>query len=419
MIRLVSLATALVFVVLASTAITQHTRSLTGQVTYRERIALAPNATLLVEVTTANQAVLAEARIPTEGRQMPIPFSIDLPGGAEGTLRAGLSTGSRIDWLSDPVEIDTDMSGGVGELVLHRHRPMGFVSAFRCGDRVIHLGFAGDSAVMDTGTKRLILRRVRAASGARYESEGDPDTWFWNRGDSAMVSLAGDELPECRLTFPMDDTPYRAGGNEPFWSVTIEAGEMTLTRLGMDDLTMPVTETGLTDTGDILIIAADPERALRAVLLRRPTLCRDTMTGMPHPETAALSMGDKTIRGCGGDPWSLLTGRTWVVEDIGSAGVIDTARATMGFDGAGRVYGSGSCNLYNGPATLTGETLSVGNLATTGRACPDAIMTQERRFFDALTKVIGFDIGPDGALILRGPSGPLVTARAETDGSAP
>lgn len=46
-------------------------------------------------------------------------------------------------------------------------------------------------------------------------------------------------------------------------------------------------------------------------------------------------------------------------------------------------------------------------------------MAQERRFLDTLTQVISFDIGPDGALILRGPSGPLVTARAATDGSAP
>ncbi|GEM_PF-3053461 len=46
-------------------------------------------------------------------------------------------------------------------------------------------------------------------------------------------------------------------------------------------------------------------------------------------------------------------------------------------------------------------------------------MTQERRFLDALTQVIGLEIGPDGAVILRGPSSPLVTARAAIDGSAP
>ena len=405
--------------ILCSAAFAQDGRILSGEVTYRERIALPPDAVLMVEVTAIDRSMIAEARIATGDRQVPIPFEIDVPGDTAGTLRAGLSTGGRVDWLSDPVEVDAGMSGDIGELVLHRFQPMGFVSAFRCGDRTIRVGFAGESAVLDTGSERLVLEPSRAASGARYEAEGDPDTWFWNQGDSALVSLAGEELPECRLSLPVDDMPYRAGGNEPFWSVTIEAGQMTLIRLGMDDLTMPVTETGMTDAGDILIIAADRERALRTVILRKPILCRDSMTGMPHPETVDLSMGDHTITGCGGDPWSLLVGRTWVVEDIAGGGVIDNARATMGFDGAGRVYGSGSCNRYNGPATLTGETLSFGAMASTSMACPEALMTQERRFFEALAEVSGFDIDETGALILRGPGGPLILARAATDGSAP
>jgi heat shock protein HslJ len=405
--------------VLCSAAFAQDNRVLSGEVSYRERVALSPDAVLMIEVTAIDRSMIAQERIPTGGRQVPIPFEIEVPGDAEGTLRAGLSTGGRVDWLGEPVEIDAGMSGDIGELVLNRFQPMGFVSAFRCGDRMISVGFAGDNAILDTGSERLILAPSRAASGARYEAESDPDTWFWNQGDSALVSLGGEELPECHMSVPMDDTPYRAGGNEPFWSMTIEAGQMTLVRLGMDDLTMPVTETSLTDAGDILVIATDTERALRAVILRKPTLCRDSMTGMPHPETVELSMGDNTIMGCGGDPWSLLVGRTWVVEDIGGAGVVDTARTTMGFDDAGRVYGSGSCNRYNGPATLTGETLSFGALASTSMACPDALMTQERRFFDALAEVSRFDIDATGALILHGPGGPLVTARAATDGSAP
>lgn len=404
---------------LCSPGFAQDNRILSGEVSYRERIALPPDAILIVEVMGIDRSLIAEARIPTEGRQVPIPFEIEVPNDAEGTLRAGLSTGGRVDWLSDSVESDATTSGDIGELALRRFQPKGFVATFRCGDRVIRVGFSDEDAVLDAGSERLILAPSRAASGSRYEAEGDPDTWFWNQGDSALVSLGGEELPECRMSLPMEDAPYRAGGNEPFWSMTIEAGQMTLLRLGMDDLTMPVTENGLSDTGDILIIAADTERALRAVILRKPTLCRDSMTGMPHPETVELSMGDHTIKGCGGDPWSLLVGRTWVIEDIAGGGVIDRARATMGFDAAGRVYGSGSCNRYNGPATLNGETLSLGALASTKMACPEAIMTQEQRFFSALSEVSGFDIDETGALILRGPSGPLVLARAATDGSAP
>jgi heat shock protein HslJ/uncharacterized lipoprotein YbaY len=412
-------AAGLAALLISTAAIGQEDRLLSGSVTYLDRMALPPGATVLVDLFGLDQRVLAESRTVTDGEQVPIPFEIAVPAEAGGTLRAGIATGGRMIWISEPLAIAPDTPADLGEIVLSRHQPMGFASAFRCGGQTIRVGFAGDDAVMDTGAARVVLKPVPAASGARYEAEGDPDTWFWNQGDNALVSIEGTELPECQITFPMDETPYRASGNEPFWSLVIEAGEMTLTRLGMDDLTMPVTETGMTDTGQILVIAADPERALRTVILRDDTLCRDTMTGMPHPETVSVSMGDNTITGCGGDPWALLTGRTWVVEDIGGAGVIDTARATLGFLPTGRVFGNDSCNRYMGPAVLTGETLTFGALATTMMACPEAMMAQERRFLDALAQVTGFDIDATGALILRGPDGALITARAATDGSAP
>ena len=45
-------------------------------------------------------------------------------------------------------------------------------------------------------------------------------------------------------------------------------------------------------------------------------------------------------------------------------------------------------------------------------ACPEDIMAQEQAFFAALEQVISFDIGEDGALILRGPEGPVMRAVA-------
>ncbi|MBF9059926.1 META domain-containing protein [Rhodobacterales bacterium HKCCSP123] len=397
-------------------AVAQADRVLSGSVTYRDRMALAPDAILLIEVADPGGALLAEARIPTEGRQVPIPFAVTLPDGGEGTLRAGLAVGGQVIWLGDPVPV-TAGAQEMDELVLPRFEPMGFATAVRCGDSTIQLGFADGAAVMDTGTARLMLQPAPAASGARYEMVDDPATWLWTRGDSALVSIGGAELPECRIALPLDPTPYDAGGNEPFWSLLIDAGQMRLSRLGMEDLVLPVTEAALTGEGDIRVTAA--EGALGANVLRRAALCRDTMSGLPHPETVEISMGDDTLSGCGGDPWALLTGRTWVVEDIGGAGVIDGARAAFGFEAAGRVYGAGSCNRFHGAVELTGEGLRFGPLASTMMACPDAIMDQERRMFDAMAEVYAFDIDDSGALILFGPSGPVITARAATDGSQP
>jgi heat shock protein HslJ len=44
-------------------------------------------------------------------------------------------------------------------------------------------------------------------------------------------------------------------------------------------------------------------------------------------------------------------------------------------------------------------------------ACAPALMRQEDLFLDILKNVRGFELGPDGALILRAGDGRTVTAR--------
>jgi heat shock protein HslJ len=272
---------------------------------------------------------------------------------------------------------------------------------------------------MEAAGERRLLSPVPAASGARYELAGDPGTYVWTRGEGAMVGLAGTDLPECRVALPRPETPWQAQGSEPFWSVVIDAGRMTLIRLGMEDLDLPLmeAETGMTAEGDILVTAA--EGWTRAQIVRQPVLCRDSMTGMPYPETVTVTLGDHTLTGCGGAPADLLVGQTWVVEDIGGAGIIDAARVTLGFATDGRVAGSGGCNRWFAGYALTGEGLGIGQAGATMMACAPALMDQEQRFFAALGQVTRFDIDDTGALRLIAGDMPVITARAATDGSAP
>ena len=290
---------------------------------------------------------------------------------------------------------------------------MGFESAFRCGDRLIRVGYSDDRLVMDTGAGRVVMDQVPAASGAKYEAEGDPGFVFWERGGVALVTLSGVDLPECHVSFPMDGAPVTARGTEPFWSAVIDQGEMLLDRMGMEPLRLPVAETRMTDAGDIVIFAVDPERALRAVMTRFDRRCQDAMTGMPYPEAVDLAMGDHVIVGCGGDPLDLMAGRDWVVEDVGGDAVIESSRIELAFDRDGRVYGTGGCNRFFAGYELTGEGLQLGAAGATMMACPEALMAQERRVFEALAHVDRFDIDATGALVLIGGDRPLMTARVE------
>jgi heat shock protein HslJ len=66
-------------------------------------------------------------------------------------------------------------------------------------------------------------------------------------------------------------------------------------------------------------------------------------------------------------------------------------RLTLMFQG-GKVSGSSGCNRFHGPFRVEGSALKIGPLATTRKACDDAVMTQEREFLRALESATTWDI---------------------------
>jgi len=125
------------------------------------------------------------------------------------------------------------------------------------------------------------------------------------------------------------------------------------------------------------------------------------MTGMPKPQSVEVTIDEQVLKGCGGDPASLVRGPAWVVEDIDKSGVIERSRPTLLFDDKGRLSGSASCNTYTASYAIGGEGLAIGKSVSTRKACPPALMTQEQVFLAFLEAVDRFEIGEDGALILH------------------
>ena len=99
---------------------------------------------------------------------------------------------------------------------------------------------------------------------------------------------------------------------------------------------------------------------------------------------------------------TILSGTIWLVEDIAGKGVIDNAQTTIRFDESGRVSGSTGCNLFNGTATIEGNIIKFGQLATTRRACVPALMDQEQRLLKAMGEVRSFAVDQNGLLHLNG-----------------
>ena len=103
---------------------------------------------------------------------------------------------------------------------------------------------------------------------------------------------------------------------------------------------------------------------------------------------------------------------TWVVEDILGGGIIDNSRVTLNFSEE-RVAGQASCNAYQGTWSLEDGQLSIGDVAVTMMACPEAIMNQERRFLDALASADGLRFDETGALFLTSGGDDLLRAYRE------
>ncbi|MBX3581550.1 MAG: YbaY family lipoprotein [Rhizobiaceae bacterium] len=97
-------------------------------------------------------------------------------------------------------------------------------------------------------------------------------------------------------------------------------------------------------------------------------------------------------------PLPTLFDTTWLAEDIGGAGVIDDAQTTFSVTEDGSVTGRGGCNGYFAQAKIEGDRISVGKAGMTMMACPEALMDQERKFHDALSKTASFRFDGDGKL---------------------
>jgi heat shock protein HslJ len=92
-----------------------------------------------------------------------------------------------------------------------------------------------------------------------------------------------------------------------------------------------------------------------------------------------------------GTPWQLTD---YVGPDGGTLAVPEAVAASALFE-AGKVSGNAGCNSYTGPYTLDGDTLTIGEVATTAMACPAVPSALEQAFLAALGKVATYAIVGD------------------------
>ncbi len=118
-------------------------------------------------------------------------------------------------------------------------------------------------------------------------------------------------------------------------------------------------------------------------------------------------------------PVSLL-GSAWRLESLGNGKLQADTQPSLEFPTEGRAGGNGSCNRFNGIVIIAGDAIKFSGLATTRKACAEAVMNQEESYLAALRDAVRFEADTESLRVYSaGREEPLRFAAAPAPASAP
>ena len=231
----------------------------------------------------------------------------------------------------------------------------------------------------------------------------------WWRGAAALtVGLMSAPLLAQTQAPASGRVVLEARGNEPSWALTVTSETLTLRGMMLAEPITAATPQPAQAPDGATVYAVAGAKPLTVRVVER--ICTDQMTGMPFPRQVAVAVDGRTLTGCGGSTAEALRG-SWTVTAINGKAPIATAEPTLEFADEGRLSGKGSCNRFVTGVTITGESLTISQAATTMMACPQPIMDQEALFLAILTGTARCAIAADGTLTLHAGDGRTLTAR--------
>ena len=119
------------------------------------------------------------------------------------------------------------------------------------------------------------------------------------------------------------------------------------------------------------------------------------------------------------EPVSLL-GTAWRLESLGNGKLQAGTQPSLEFPTEGRAGGNGSCNRFNGIVIVAGDAIKFSGLATTRKACAEAVMKQEESYLAALRDAVRFEADTESLrLYSAGREEPLRFAAAAAPVAAP
>jgi heat shock protein HslJ len=195
------------------------------------------------------------------------------------------------------------------------------------------------------------------------------------------------------------EAPYRAVGTEPGWALTIDNG-----------LIRYVGDYGRTRVTTTAPVPRPSFNGLRYVTPRitvdvTRSRCSDGMSDRDYPDSVTVTIGRKTVRGCGGDPIVAPTRApviegNWQIEAVDGRAVRGGRPATIAFAG-NRISGNSGCNGFAGSFRVERGFMTAGPLMSTKMACMGPVMLQEQAILDLLGRRLSASTNRDGKLVLN------------------
>jgi heat shock protein HslJ len=185
---------------------------------------------------------------------------------------------------------------------------------------------------------------------------------------------------------------YRAVGTEPFWSVAIEGGRISVP----------------TPRG-ISTVDGRVHRSRRLIMrIQEGRSCSDGMSDRIYADTVRVSVDGRELDGCGeaSAPRASLAGTRWEIASIDGARVPGGERYRVSFE-ANSLSGRAGCNTFSGSYRVGRDGFQAGSLAMTRMYCPGAAMRHEQAFSRILASRVRLYYPDARTLIMRGPAGEI------------
>lgn len=175
------------------------------------------------------------------------------------------------------------------------------VARFDCDTLALTATFHDDRVVIDIPEQpSLTLPHAVSASGARYSDGTDT---FWNKGREATFERHG-HTEMCReRREPWQEAAdrgvdFRAVGQEPGWFLEIDNEKQI--RLVYDyaehQLVAPAISPATKGSTVFYDMMVDSQRVLITI---EEAPCNDSMSGEAFPRSVAVTIGTRTLHGCG------------------------------------------------------------------------------------------------------------------------